>query len=58
MASLSVTCPPCGQVLTADTEDELVRIVQEHAGTEHGHTLSDADVRKAIQTQPAEQAQS
>jgi predicted small metal-binding protein len=29
-------CPPCGSVLTAETEDELVAAVQEHARNEHG----------------------
>jgi predicted small metal-binding protein len=28
-------CPPCGTVLTAETDDELVAAVQEHARTEH-----------------------
>jgi predicted small metal-binding protein len=29
-------CPPCGSVLTAETDDELVAAVQEHARTRHG----------------------
>lgn len=36
----SMTCPPCGHVVTADTEDELVSGVIEHAQSAHSHELS------------------
>lgn len=35
--SVELTCRSCGAVLTAETEDELVELGQEHA-REHGHT--------------------
>jgi len=39
---LSITCPPCGQVLLAEDEDDLIVLVQGHVRDEHG-TLVDAD---------------
>jgi predicted small metal-binding protein len=48
MAQLEVTCPPCGTALTADTEEELIPIVQDHARKEHQQELSDDQVRNAI----------
>lgn len=38
--SISLDCPPCGAVLTADTEDALVRAVQQHAREHHNTELS------------------
>ena len=35
-----VTCPPCGAVLSADTDDELVAKVQQHARDDHGAELT------------------
>lgn len=35
--SLTLTCHSCQQVLSADTEDELVTLGQQHAA-QHGHT--------------------
>lgn len=35
-----VTCPPCGTEITAQTDDELVRKVQEHAKKEHATDLT------------------
>lgn len=34
--SMSLTCHSCDRVLSAETEDDLVRLAQQHAG-EHGH---------------------
>lgn len=48
MARLEATCPPCGSVMTADTEGELIRIVKEHARREHQHEVSDDDARASI----------
>ncbi|MGH8997682.1 MAG: DUF1059 domain-containing protein [Acidimicrobiales bacterium] len=36
----SLTCRPCGHVITAETEDQLVTDVIEHARSEHGHELA------------------
>jgi predicted small metal-binding protein len=38
--SQSLTCRPCGHLITAETEDELVSAVIDHAQSEHGHELS------------------
>lgn len=38
--SKEVTCPPCGEVLRASNDDELVTKVQNHAKTNHDHDLS------------------
>jgi predicted small metal-binding protein len=35
-----VVCPPCGTEISAQTDDELVRKVQEHAKKEHGRDLT------------------
>ena len=37
-----VTCPPCGQTLRGDSDDELVSNVMDHAKS-HGHELGQAD---------------
>ena len=38
----TVTCP-CGEVITADTDDGLVRLVQEHGKTVHNQEVSRED---------------
>ena len=43
-----VTCP-CGQVLRADTDDELVRLVQAHCKEVHNQELSREDVMATAQ---------
>jgi predicted small metal-binding protein len=40
MAMKKVVCPPCGMVISAQTDDELVRKVQEHAKKHHGQDLT------------------
>lgn len=35
-----VVCPPCGTEITGQTDDELVRKVQEHAKKEHATDLT------------------
>ncbi len=35
-----VICPPCGTEIRGETDDELVRKVQEHAKREHGRDLT------------------
>jgi predicted small metal-binding protein len=37
-----VVCPPCGEVVKGDTDDELVGNVVNHAKV-HGHELTDAN---------------
>lgn len=48
MADYTAICPPCGQAITAATEEELIRAVQAHAREEHGHDVSSEDVRAAM----------
>lgn len=36
----SVTCPACGGVIGADTQAELVKLVQDHAKKDHQMDLS------------------
>ena len=38
-----VNCP-CGQSIRADTDDELVRLVQEHGRTVHSQKVKREDV--------------
>jgi predicted small metal-binding protein len=35
-----VTCPPCGETLRAETDEDLVQKVQQHAKNEHGTDLT------------------
>jgi hypothetical protein len=37
-----VTCPPCGEVLRGEDDDELVGAVINHAKV-HGHEVGEAD---------------
>lgn len=43
-----VNCP-CGQSLRADTEDELVKLVQEHGKTVHNQEVKREDVLSMAQ---------
>jgi predicted small metal-binding protein len=36
----SVTCPACGGAISATTQDELIRLVQDHAKKDHQMDLS------------------
>ena len=36
----SVTCPACGGAINAATQDELIRMVQDHAKKDHQMDLS------------------
>jgi len=44
-----VVCPPCGTEISAQTDDELVRKVQDHAKRDHGHDLTREHILKAAQ---------
>jgi hypothetical protein len=55
MATISqytVTCPaPCGHTMTASSEDEIVRLVQDHVKTVHkGPPPDRGDVLKLAKT--------
>jgi predicted small metal-binding protein len=39
-----VLCPPCGTVIQAQTEDQLVEEVQAHAKQFHGHDPSREEI--------------
>jgi predicted small metal-binding protein len=46
---LAITCPPCGAMLTAESEDELVPLVQQHARDEHGmHVDADEVIEEIV----------
>jgi predicted small metal-binding protein len=38
-----VTCPPCGEVITADGDDELIAKVQTHAKEHHDMDVVDRE---------------
>lgn len=40
----SVTCPACGGVISADTQQEMIRLVQTHAKENHSKDLSEEKV--------------
>ena len=42
--AVKMVCGPCGEVISAADEDELVRVVIPHAATDHGITLTREDV--------------
>jgi predicted small metal-binding protein len=44
-----VVCPPCGEVLRGENDDELVASVVGHAKV-HGHELGDADREEILST--------
>jgi predicted small metal-binding protein len=44
----SVLCPPCGTVFEAATEDEVVRMAQEHAREKHAYTLPREEILEAM----------
>jgi predicted small metal-binding protein len=41
-----VVCPPCGMEITGQTDDEVVRRVQEHARKEHATELTREHILK------------
>ena len=49
MAKL-VNCP-CGQVLRAETDDELVRVVQQHGKEVHNQEVTREDALAMAQTE-------
>ena len=42
-----VTCPPCGEVIRGESDDDLVAKVQQHAKEQHGSDLSREQVLAA-----------
>ncbi|MGC9346497.1 MAG: DUF1059 domain-containing protein [Anaerolineae bacterium] len=47
----SVTCPVCGGTISADTQMEMIKLVQTHAKEEHGKDLSREKVLEMERTQ-------
>lgn len=43
-----VICPPCGSVLEAKDEDELVRLTQAHAKEKHGYDAPRDEIVRTI----------
>lgn len=50
MGEHSVTCPACGQSLTAHGEDELVKTFKEHAHHHHGMDMSEEQAREKVKS--------
>lgn len=48
-----VTCPPCGEVIRGENEDDLVRNVQSHAKQQHNTDLSAEQIRGEMRDSPA-----
>ena len=47
MAEKSLKCPGCRMVLTAETEDELVKKYQDHGKEVNGIETPESEARKA-----------
>lgn len=45
-----VVCPPCGTVIEGKTDDEVVRVTQEHAKEKHAYDLPREEILEAITT--------
>jgi predicted small metal-binding protein len=44
-----VVCPPCGEVLRGENDDELVAVVVSHAKG-HGHEIGEANREEILST--------
>jgi|ERR1035437_930605 hypothetical protein len=44
-----IKCPPCGEMIRGNNDDELVANVVSHA-KDHGHELGEADRREILST--------
>ena len=51
MAELSVKCEVCAARLEADSEDELAKLMQEHAKDAHDVDMSEEEAREIIEGQ-------
>jgi predicted small metal-binding protein len=47
-----VLCPPCGTVFEGTTEDEVVRLTQEHAKEKHSYAIPREEIVEAMTTEP------
>lgn len=45
-----VVCPPCGTVIEGKTDDEVVRVAQEHAKEKHAYDLPREEILETITT--------
>jgi len=52
---LSLVCPPCGNVISADSENELVEVTAAHAKSKHGVTLAREEILERAQRPAAQQ---
>lgn len=51
-----VVCTPCGTVFEGESEDELVRVTQEHSSKHHAYTPSRDEVLAVATSTPPETA--
>lgn len=45
-------CPPCGNVLEGNNEDDLVRATQAHAKEKHGYEAPREEILRAMTSEP------
>lgn len=48
MAQLSVKCSTCGHVLTADSEEAMIKAIQAHAKEKHNMEMSEEKAKESI----------
>ncbi|HHX65124.1 MAG TPA: hypothetical protein GX702_09585 [Chloroflexi bacterium] len=51
MDRYAIQCPVCGEVIIADSDFELIEVMQEHALDEHDAEMSDQEIREMIREQ-------
>lgn len=52
-----VVCPPCGTLFEAETEDELVRVTQQHSTQKHGYTPPRDEVLDVMTSAPPDRTE-
>lgn len=50
---IHVLCPPCGTVFEGTTEDDVVRVAQDHAKEKHAYDLPREEILEALFTKDA-----
>lgn len=50
MATQEFGCPECGFMIRSENEDELIKVVQQHATDTHGMSMQKAEIRKGMET--------
>lgn len=45
MATREFECPQCGFMIRSENEDEMIKVVQQHATDTHGMAMDEDDIR-------------